>query len=168
MKKTVFKLLAIVILIGVIIAVSVLKSGMSAKRQATQLELIKDEYFRTQDSLLMEQLDDSTRFYIDSIRKLEIYYLGEIDSLDRFYAQRESLSATENADTIELADESLALQIDSTSVEILANFRLRFNRLPKDLTGYEKRVSVHELITELSKEYKLSPDSIKKILNSQS
>jgi len=170
MNRTVFKVLAIVVLAGIIVGVSVLKSSISAKRQKAEVASIKDEYFRTRDGGLLKMLDDSTRVYVDSIQKLETYYQDQIDSLNMLYAKEEGL--LETADTSEgqlsraLAfDTSIAL--DSTALLMLTEYKVLFKKLPGDLTAYEKKVSIRELTVELSKKYKISPDSVKKIITAR-
>lgn len=171
MNRTVFKIVAIIVLTGVIVAVSVLKSTISARRQNEKMASIRDEYFKTRDSTLLKMLDDSTRIYVDSIQTLEVYYQAQIDSLNMFYAEKEGLpwirdtnegglSGTADADTI--------FTLDSTALEVLADYNILLGELPGDLTDYEKRVSIRELTVGLSKKYMISPDSVKKIIKAKS
>jgi hypothetical protein len=183
MKKTIIKIAAIIILVGIIIGISVIKSSISAKREAERLTSIKEEYFKSHDSLLLAQFDDSTRIYIDSILKLEEFYQSQIDSLNLFYAIEDSLRLIEKAEEVEKTEKAekakskivaqkpaktdkpeMKKSIDTNLIKLKSNFDSLLYGLPGDLTKYEKEVSVRELVIELSNKYKISPDSVKKIL----
>jgi hypothetical protein len=178
MKRTIVKLFAVFVLVGIIVGISVIKSSVSAKREANRVTSIKDEYFKTQDSLLLARLDDSTRFYIDSILRMETFYQSQIDSLNRFYAEKDSLQAIEEvgkkkaADSITSSKKQVAKSkpkkiatVDNKSQKLKSDFDSISKDLPGDLTKYEKEVSVRELVIDLSNKYKISPDSVRKILS---
>ena len=166
--KTVLKILAIVILTGAIVGVSVMKSSLSAKKQMLELDKIKEGYYSTQDSVYLQQLDDSTRFYIDSILSIENYYGFQIDSLNGYYdsllkAQKKPESVkTEKKHAIIVKKASPK---DPTVEAIKYNYKKRIDNLPRDLTSYERKVSVKEIVIMLSREFKVSPDSVNRILN---
>ncbi len=174
--KTILKILAALALLAVIIGISVIKSSVSAKRQADHITQIKEEYFKTQDSLLLSRMDDSTRFYIDSIVRMETYYQHQIDSLNKFYATRDSLRADELKKKRAAASKNIATKQgvktapkkpavkDETPREIRSDFDSLLSMLPKDLTKYEMDVSIRELVVDLSNKYKIAPDSVKKVL----
>jgi len=181
MKRTVLKITAIIILVGIIIGISVIKSSISAKREAERLTSIKEEYFKSHDSLLLAQFDDSTRIYIDSILKLEKFYQNQIDSLNLFYSMKDSLQAIEKAkndvETVKKAESNMISQkpvktdkpemkksVDTNLIKLKSDFDSLLNGLPGDLTTYEKEVSVRELVIDLSNKYKIAPDSVKIIL----
>ncbi len=177
MRRTILKIFAALILIGIIIGISVIKSSVSAKREAKRLTSIKEEYFKTQDSLLLARLDDSTRFYIDSIFKMESFYQSQIDSLNQFYAWKDSLRAIEEAKRKKTTESKTSskkpvaknkpkkeIAVDTESKNVRYDFDLLFKKLPGDLTRYEKEVSIRELVIELSNKYKIAPDSVKRIL----
>ena len=177
MKRTIVKLFAVFVLVGIIVGISVIKSSVSAKREANRVTSIKDEYFKTQDSLLLARLDDSTRFYIDSILRMETFYQSQIDSLNRFYAKKDSLQAIEEARKKKAASSKTSSKkqvakskpkkiatVDNKSKMLKSYFNSISKDLPGDLTKYEKEVSVRELVIDLSNKYKISPDSVRKIL----
>ena len=177
MKKILLKIFTALILIGIIVAISVIKSSVSAKREAERIASIKEEYFKTQDSLLLARMDDSTRFYIDSILRMEAFYQSQIDSLNRFYTEKDSLRAIEEAGRKKAADSKTSsskqaakktpeqtTKIDETSKEVRSDFDSLLKILPDDLTKYEKEVSLREIVIDLSNKYKISPARIKKIL----
>ncbi len=177
MKRIFLKIFAALILIGLIVAISVIKSSVSAKREAERIASIKEEYFKTQDSLLLARMDDSTRFYIDSIIRMETFYQAQIDSLNQFYAEKDSLRAIEEARRKNAADSKTSsskqaakmtpgqkTEIDETSKEVRSDFDSLFKMLPDDLTQYEKEVSRREIVVDLSNKYKISPARVKKIL----
>jgi len=175
--KTLLKILAALVLVAVIVGISVIKSSVSAKRESERMAVIKSEYFKTQDSLLLARLDDSTRLYIDSIMKMETYYQSQIDSLNRFYKTKDSLRAIEEArkkkaaaSKTEVSKQAVKTSpgkkvvIDNTPKEIRSDFDSLLEMLPKDLTKYEMDVSIRELVIDLSNKYKIAPDSVKAVL----
>jgi hypothetical protein len=175
--KTIYKIFAALALLAVIIGISVIKSSVSAKREANHITKIKEEYFKTQDSLLLTRMDDSTRFYIDSIVRMEAYYQNQIDSLNKFYAARDSLRAAEelkrkrdaaaknNAKKQAVKTTPKEPDVkDETPRKIRFDFDSLLSRLPEDLTKYEMDVSIRELVIDLSNKYKIAPDSVKKVL----
>jgi hypothetical protein len=175
--KTILKIFAALVLLAVIVGISVIKSSVSAKREAGRIATIKEEYFNTQDSLLLARLDDSTRIYIDSIVKLKAFYQFQIDSLNKFYATKDSLRAAEElkrkkAAASKSATSKRAVKTtpkkqavrDKTPREIRSDFDSLLGMLPTDLTKYEMDVSIRELVVDLSNKYKISPDSVKKVL----
>jgi len=171
MIRTVFKLAIVLILIGIIAGISTIKSNLAAKRESVNIESIKDEYFRTRDSILLKKFDDSTRVYIDSIETLEKFYRYQIDSLNRYYAQKESLLTARYASQKRNTRTKKSGKInsaDSASALLLHEYNALLKKLPTDLTGYEKKVSVNELTVELSKKYKISPDSVRSIISAKS
>ncbi len=174
--RTILKVFAAFALIGIIIGISVIKSSVSAKREANRLTSIKEEYFKTTDSLLLARMDNSTRFYIDSILRMETFYQSQIDSLNRFYARQDSLRAIEDAnkktaDSITSSKKpdtkntpKMKTAVDNKSEKVRSDFDSLINKLPDDLTKYEKEVSIRELVINLSNKYKISPDAVKRIL----
>ncbi|UCD94966.1 MAG: hypothetical protein JSU69_02635 [Candidatus Zixiibacteriota bacterium] len=175
MKKTIVKLAVIAILIAVLIGISVMKSSISAGREKAKIASIKEEYYRTRDSILLGQMNDSVRAYVDSIQRLEDFFQDEIDSLNRYYAERESLMAAEHEKEIESLKaqkkkkttqkpQKGASKIASVEQKVRADYDRLRKMLPGDLTAYEKKVSINEIVVELSKKYAVSPDSIRKML----
>jgi ABC-type Na+ efflux pump permease subunit len=173
MKRTVVRLAAIAILVAILIGISVIKSNISAGREKQKIASIKEQYYRTQDSVLLNQLNDSIRAYIDSIERLEDVFQGEIDSLNRYYAERESLMAVEHQIEVESlkgrkkkSGERARESSSNSSLEekIRADYDHLYELLPADLTSYEKKVSINEIVLELSKRHSISPDSIRRIL----
>ncbi len=169
MLKNILKILAIVVLAGGIVAISVMKSTISAKRQTTELERIKEQYYAERDSVYLRQFDDSTRFYIDSILKVELFYGKQIDSLNRHFDSL--LAAKERAQTETAARKENSLQTaqkpkakDAMAEAIRLSYKKKVGSLPADLTPYEKRVSIKEIVVGLSQEYKISPDSVSRIV----
>lgn len=169
MFRNILKTLAILVLIGILVGISVIKSKISAQRSNEKMESIKDEYFRTHDSLLLERLDDTTRIYVDSIHNLELFHSAQIDSLNGYYAARESLLTAEiekekkkNTATSKNAASSQVSE-DTLSPKVKAEFESLARRLPGDLTDYERRVSIDEIVIELSRQYNISPEKVKKI-----
>jgi len=179
MSKLILKIFIAVVLIAIIAGISLIKSNLKANLDSKNIQDIKKQYFQTRDSLLLKQLDDSTRVYIDSIQTLEKYYEYQIDNLNRLYAANESLL------TAELKSKEQALKDareKSTqpkiqppvqkpkTVDISKKVKDDYERLifmlPEDLTRYELKVSINEIIIELSQKYKISPDSVKTILTS--
>jgi type II secretory pathway pseudopilin PulG len=167
MGKTLLKILVALVLIAVLVAISIIKSNLSASREASRVESFKQQYLETQDSVLLEYLDDSTRFYIDSLQELESFYRSRIDSLNRQYAYKESLAAEEKASTSKDTSREKKPEkhkIDSTAIRLLNDYKSMIKKLPNDLTRYEKKVTFNELVIELSDKYKLSPDSVRKVI----
>lgn len=169
MLKNILKITAVLILTGGIVAVSVMKSSISAKKQTAELDKIKEQYYAERDSLYLSQLDDSTKFYVDSILKVELFYSKQIDSLNSHFdslllakeqAQKE-LAAQKNGSAKPKAKPAVK---DSISEAIRQTYKKKVGNLPVDLTQYEKRVSVKEIVVGLSQEFKISPDSVNKIV----
>ncbi|MEW5924373.1 MAG: hypothetical protein AB1746_10330 [Candidatus Zixiibacteriota bacterium] len=170
MFRNILKIFAILVLIGILIGISVIKSKISAKKSNEKMESIKEEYFRTHDSLLLEKLDDTTRVYVDSIRNLEIFYSSRIDSLNKYYAERESLLTVEiekeknkNITNAKTSTNDTPAK-DTLSPKVKADYEGLVKRLPGDLTAYERRVSIDEIVIELSQQYKISPEKVRKIV----
>lgn len=169
MLKNILKILAIVVLAGGIVAVSVMKSTISANRQTAELERIKEQYYAERDSVYLRQFDDSTRFYIDSILKVEMFYGRQIDSLNRYFDSL--LAAKEKAQTETTARKDQSAKTaekpktpDPKAEAIRLSYKKKIGNLPGDLTPYEKRVSIKEIVVGLSQEYKISPDSVSRIV----
>lgn len=173
MLKNIIKIAAIVILTGGIVAISVMKSSISAKRQTVEIEKMKERFYTYRDSVFLQQLNDSTRHYVDSILKVEIYYGHQLDSLNNYYdsllkaqqaAQAKQQTATKPAQTTRKTVKKPPAK-DPTVEAIKYNYRRMLKGLPTDLTPYEKRVSVKEIVITLSRQFKVSPDSVNKIVN---
>lgn len=135
------------------------------------MQSLKNEYFRTHDSLLLEQLDDTTRMYVDSIQTLQDYFKYQIDSLNDFYAEKESLLTTEiekqRAEIVAAPNKATKPKPKkstkpSISSKVIKDYNSLIDKLPGDLTDYEERVSVDEIVIELARKYKISPDKVKK------
>jgi hypothetical protein len=174
MKKTMLKYIAAIVLIIALVAISVIKTNVSANRHERDIDKIKEDYFTTRDSLYLKQLDDSTRFYIDSILKLENHYTEVIDSLNLYHdsiqqALNMEKEILEYSDSI--APEMKAAEVSEPTIDpivdsVLTSYRKRIEMLPKDLTKYEHRISLYEITINLSREFKISPDSVKIIVKS--
>nr|MBN2277699.1 hypothetical protein [candidate division Zixibacteria bacterium] len=173
MGKLILKILLAIVLISIIAGLSVYKSHLSAKREQADREALKEEYFQTRDSIILRQFDDSTRVYIDSIQYLEKFYQDRIDSLNTFYTAQESVltsriqeqeEALKKKNNISTPSTVRPQKQDDTHERIRDDYDRRINDLPGDLTRYELRVSIDEIIIELSEKYKISPDSVRQIL----
>jgi len=171
MKSNILKIVVIVVLAAVLVGISVIKSNISAKRSSEKMQLLKEEYFNTHDSLLLEQLDDTTRLYVDSIQQLEAFFAAQIDSLNNYHAEKESLLSAEVKEQKAKAAAATKKKTTpkkkksskpSVSSRVKSDYKSLVGRLPSDLTVYENRVSVNEIIVELAKKYKLSPEKVKK------
>lgn len=169
MLKTILKISAIVVLTGGLVAVSVMKSSISAKKQAGELERLKEQYYAERDSVYLRQLDDSTKFYVDSILKVELFYGHQIDSLNKYFDSL--LRAKDTSQKVngqkKKVQNSLAKELgitDSAVTAIKSNYKKLIADLPGDLTPYEKKVSIKEIVVSLSREYKISPESINRIV----
>jgi len=167
MRNKTITILAIVVLLGAVLVISILKSSLTEQRILKNTEDIKAEYFRTRDSLLLGQLDDTVVFYIDSITNLETYYARQIDSLNRQFALRDSLAriSVAEGDSVGIGSDSGNSTLDSLTISLTADYDSMSASLPDDLTAYEKEVSIKELIILLSEKYQLSPDSIKYMID---
>ena len=55
MLKNIIKIAAIVILTGGIVAISVMKSSISAKRQTVEIEKMKERFYTYRDSVFLQQ-----------------------------------------------------------------------------------------------------------------
>ncbi len=158
MARTAFKILAILILIGVIIGISVLKSSISAKRDESRIQNMQSEYGRARDSLLVREMKDSSRFYSDSLKNLERYYQNQIDSLNRLYGIVDS-SKTEKPD-------QKALLTGTDVVKMIAEYDSLVHEFPKHMTAEERKRALGRLTSKLTRKYTLPADSVKKILDS--
>jgi hypothetical protein len=166
MSKKVSIIFAILALLAVLILISVLKSSVDSKRAAKQVESMKKELVRTQDSLIHLSVDSGLS-YMDSIRTLEAYYLSQIDSLNHYYADRgPAISVKSDSQANEATKRGGSEFTDSTFINVLADYKKMLKDLPGDLTEYELKVSKNELTVELSKKYQVSPDSVRKIIAS--
>lgn len=171
MLKLLLKILLVLILLAVIAGVSYVKIIRADKRQAILLEEIKKEYFETQDSIYAAQLDDEIRLYLDSIRQLDEFFNNQIDSLNKYHSERESVltaqieQAKKQASSEEpAAKKKSTTKKDSLTDKIRKDYKSALGQLPGDLTSYEKRVATNEIKVELAKKYKISPDSLEKII----
>ena len=178
MSKTGVKIAAFFVLLLVLVGISVIKSVVSANRREADLEAVKGEYFATQDSVYRQMLSDSTRRYLDSLIELEAFYQNNIDSLNVYY---DSVTA-ELEKQVSEATAVVATPKDSAPPEkkpekpkvdpLIKKVKLLYQRkvgeLPRDLTAYEKRVALKEITVEVSQEYKISPDSVTRIMKSSS
>ena len=169
MLRNITKIFVILALVAVLIGISVIKSKISAQRSNEKMESIKEEYFRTHDSLLLAKMDDTTRVYVDSIHNLETFYSIQIDSLNKYYAVRESLltAEIEKEKKKNAAGPAPAVSTkppkDTLSPKVKSDYESLVKRLPGDLTDYERRVSIDEIVIELSQQYNISPEKIKKM-----
>ena len=180
MKKTILKYIAAIVLIIVLVAISVIKTNVSAYRLDRDVDKLKEEYFATRDSVYLKQLDDSTRYYIDSILNLESHYTDVIDGLNKYH---DSLQLALKAEKTKLANKVTPVQkkpvvkkkqtvkkstpkIDPIVKIIHNSYSMRVEALPTDLTKYERRISLDEITINLSREFKISPDSVGKIIKS--
>ncbi len=183
MKATFFKIAAVIILATILVAISIIKSSISDKTSASLDQTQLDRYFQTRDSLLLKQFDDTTRFYIDSLVELEDYFSYQIDSLNDYFRLRESTLVAEKVidtvvikDTVQVTKYKTSPPVgkvtasvtkpktDSTSQKVKEEYFAVYNRLPKDLTSYEEKVSRNEIIVELSKKYDISPKTVQKYI----
>jgi len=168
MWKLIGKIFIALILLAVVIGISFYRAEMTAHKETEQLEKIKEEYFNTRDSVYLAQLDDSTRFYIDSIMRLDSFYSAVIDSLNEQYQIVDSLLLAEmarKAEENEPKKEPEKPKIDPVIEKVKGDYRSMRRDLPGDLTSYEKRIAFNEIYIKLSRKYSLSPDSVKKIIN---
>jgi len=174
MHKTGVKIAAIVGLILVLVGISVIKSVVSANRREADLETVKSEYFATQDSVYQKMLSDSTRRYLDSLIALEAFYQGGIDSLNHYY---DSVTAALEKDAKEVSrtasvekkkpttkKKTSKPKVDPLVRKVKSLYQRKVGDLPRDLTSYEKRVALKEITVEVSNEYKISPDSVGKLV----
>jgi hypothetical protein len=168
--KTLTKIFVAVILLAVIAGVSFIKSSISAQRETEKIDKLKEEYFKTQDSLLAAQLSDSVARYIDSIRLLDEFYISQIDSLNKYYNDREllvidSVKKLKSQPTQKTTSKKKKKsKTTSKNQKIKKEYSSLIAKLPKDLTSYEKRVAYNEIKIELAQKYKLSPEKLNKIL----
>ncbi|MBN2226589.1 MAG: hypothetical protein JW763_04430 [candidate division Zixibacteria bacterium] len=178
MHKTGVKIAAFLVLLAVLIGISVIKSMVSANRREADLETIKREYFATQDSVYRKMLSDSTRRYLDSLIDLEAFYQSNIDSLNDYYdsvtadlqkqvKEAAAVVAKKNEDPPPAKKQSKP-KVDPLIKKVKLMYQRKIGDLPRDLTAYEKRVALKEITVEISKEYKISPDSVTAIVNSSS
>jgi hypothetical protein len=158
MARTTLKIFAILILIGIIIGISVLKSSISAKRDESRIKTMHSEYGRARDSLLVLEMRDSTRFFADSLKNLERYYQDRIDSLNRLYGIVDS-------STLEKTDQN-ALLTGTDVVKMIAEYDSLVHELPKHMTAAERKTALARLSTRLTRKYTLPADSVKRILDS--
>ncbi len=170
MKRNIFKYIAIVVLVIALVVISVIKSRVSASRHEEDIRRIKEEYFATRNGEYLKLLDDSTRFYVDSIVKLEGYYGLIIDSLNKYHdsLQLGLISAeTEKDNNQEMVNKpEPEPEIDPIIQKVLSSYQNQLGDLPKDLTKYENRISLYEIKINLSREFNISPDSVWTIINS--
>ncbi|UCD16651.1 MAG: hypothetical protein JSV44_09330, partial [Candidatus Zixiibacteriota bacterium] len=158
MTGTSAKIAAIIILVGLLIALSVIKSIVSANRQETEIASFKNEYSATRDSMYLSRLADSTRFYLDSILCVERFYQAQIDSLNCLYDSLKKIKAAKSPKK-PTASKKNEPRIDETAQKVMSLYRRMLNQLPKDLTAYEKRIALKEITVSISQKYKISPDS---------
>ena len=157
MTRTAFKIFAVLILIGIIIGISVLKSSISAKRDESKIQTMHSEYGRARDSLLVREMRDSSRFYADSLKNLEKYYQNQIDSLNRLYGIVDSSK-------VDKADQK-ALLTGTDVVKMIAEYDSLVHEFPKHMTADERKTTLAHLSAKLTRKYTLPADSAKKILD---
>jgi len=150
--STITKLVLVAVLLFLLAGVSYIKSSLSVSGSSTDIEDIKGEYFKTQDSLHLNMLDDSTRHYIDSLVRLDRYYLAVIDSINKVYEDQTSeLSdvnqklTNENKKLLGSANDATTTKKKSTTAKkkvkpnplqskVRTEYRELSAKLPSDLT----------------------------------
>lgn len=159
------KIVLLLLLIGVVGAVSYYKTTLQdvrleASYQTGQIEAGQelDRLQKTTDSIssrleLKESELAETRTILDTIR------LAQADSLQAVIQSRTSEIADLTKDQNSEGAKATAVKTDSTSqrhLEILAYYKKRFKKLPKDLSAYERRVALSEIREESANKFKIS------------
>lgn len=173
-KGTFVRLLVVVILVGALVGISIIKSNVSAYREDVGLKALEAQYRTTIDSLqalvmdsdsgmtdsslagdlmlqtqlnllLVNQLQDSTRFYSDSIKKIEDYYQGLIDSINGFYADR-----TGSLESISLGNITLS---GSDMVKIISEYDSLVADIPEKTPPRERVKAISQITSRLTSKY---------------
>ena len=176
-KRAFLRFIVIVSLLGILVAISVIKSNVSARREELNLKSLTLKYQATIDSmqnisqpddsiaehnlmlqtqlnlLLLHQLQDSTRFYADSIRKIEEYYQAVIDSVNRRKGAARKGSANN--------DEGLNLS-GTDMVKMVSEFDSLVATIPEKTPPRERVKAIDQLTNRLTKKYTNSASPSKK------
>jgi hypothetical protein len=169
MGRFVFKLGLAIVLLAVIVGISYIKTSLSAKRESQHLKEMESKYAQTIDSLHLQELKDSSLFYIDSLVRMDAFYRDQIDSLNQHFSEREStliadIKAQAEKKKTTTKKKSSKPKTDPFKKKVRTEYKKRINALPNDLTSYEMRVAYNEVHADLSKKFKISPDSLKKLI----
>ncbi|GEM_PF-4640785 len=182
-KGTFIRLLVVVVLVGVLIAISIIKSNVSAYREDIGLKALEAQYRTTIDSLqelvghsdsagtdsslagdlllqtqlnllLVNQLQDSTRFYTDSLKRTEDYYQELVDSINSYYASRMG------------GDESIALGNITLSgsdvVKLISEYDSLVADIPEKTPPRERIKAISQITSRLTGKYTSSPPKKRK------
>jgi len=177
-KRAFLRFIVIVSLLGILVAISVIKSNVSARREELNLKSLTLKYQATIDSLqnisqpddssaehnlmlqtqlnllLLNQLQDSTRFYADSIRKIEEYYQAIIDSANRKKGAAGKGSALSSDKGLNLSGTDM--------VKMVNEFDSLVATIPEKTPPRERVKAIDQLTNRLTKKYTNSASPSKK------
>lgn len=175
--KTMTKIILAGVLLFILALISYIQTSDTSAGKKEELYRKGYLHFKRLDSLHLAMVNDTSGFYIDSLERLDEFYLKIIDSLDSFFYDREA-AYLEAQKRIEAENKSMAAEskkqtkttpkktkkVDTVRTKIRKDYQYMLADLPSDLTDYEKKVARNEIIVELSTKYKLPPESIRKYI----
>lgn len=183
-KGTFIRLLVVVVLVGVLVAISIIKSNVSAYREDMGLKALEAQYRTTIDSLqelvghydsagtdsllagdillqtqlnllLIKQLQDSTRFYTDSLKRTEDYYQELVDSINSYYASRK----VGDDESIALGNITLS---GSDVVNLISEYDSLVADIPEKTPPRERIKAISQITSRLTGKYTSSPPKKRK------
>ena len=182
-KKLLLRVAIVITLLLILVAISVIKTNVSARREELNLKSLELKYKTTIDSLLMatkttsddsedslverdllrqtqlnllllNQLQDSTRFYGDSIKKIEDYYQAVIDSINTVYSAVNTKGQTIAGGNITLSG--------SDMVKLVTEYDSLVADIPAKTPPRERMKAIEQLTSRLTKKYTSSSGPSKK------
>jgi len=177
-KGIVKKVLLAILLLGLVLAVSYVKTYREDQKRTEAVQEIADSTGRELQGLsssvdsLKTVVGESRTAYEDSIQKLNEYHALETDSL------KQALSASDEeikqlAETVKTATSNTrksekiasAPKKDSSDFHhrVLLYYKKRFKDLPADLSRYEKRVALSEIRDETARRFSISVKELNRL-----
>jgi hypothetical protein len=172
------KVLLAILLLGLVLAVSYVKTYREDQKRTEAVQEIADSAGRELQELsssvdsLRTVVGESRTAYEDSIQKLNEYHALESDSL------RQALIANQQ-DTLRLAQitepevsgtqdsgvSACTVKTDSNDFHhrVLLYYKKRFKDLPADLSRYEKRVALSEIRDETARRFSISVKELNRL-----
>jgi len=177
-KGIVKKALLAILLLGLVLAVSYVKSYREDQKRSEAVREIADSASREFEELsssvdsLKTIVGKSRTSYEDSIQKLNEYHAQETDSLKQaLFANDKEIKHL--AETIKKVTSNTrksekitgAPKTDSSDFHhrVLLYYKKRFKDLPADLSSYERRVALSEIRDETARRFSISVKELNRI-----
>ena len=172
------KALLAILLLGLVLAVSYVKTYREDQKRSEAAREIADSASRELEELsssvdsLRTVVGESRTAYEDSIRKLNEYHTQETDSLkqallanDKEIKQLAETVKTETSNTRKSEEIASAQKTDSSDFHhrVLLYYKKRFKDLPADLSSYERRVALSEIRGETARRFSISVKELNRL-----